>query len=247
MTGGEFWVSAKSSFQVMKRHFVDGFVGDTVGVSVLGLGAFFFSMLVGFVTWMGCAALDGTDPFNPPDGAADLSDSSAMLRFVIILLYIILLYNPLLGILFILAIPVFFSSLFGWAFAFGFMTAIIVHLFFIFMASVILNVVDSVFVCVAIDRENGCRSPHGKAIQDILSQSNWIVPDKESQMEKGLLPSAAMMPMQQPMMMPMQPMMIPMQQQMMMPMQSMQQPMMMPMHPMQPVPPVASVPVGQYY
>jgi hypothetical protein len=52
ITGNSFMESAKLTFNVMTRHFVNAFITDSVSATVLALGSFVFAMTITAVGWL---------------------------------------------------------------------------------------------------------------------------------------------------------------------------------------------------
>jgi len=152
LTGDGFVNSGKRSFELLKRHFVGGYVANRVGDNVLGAGAFIFSLVVGFICWVTVDAYDGLDPFRDLGG-------NGILKAIIYIFAIFVLYYPIFGLLLIALWPQIWGEIIGWGFTYGLFCAILSHFMFEFMARVVLDTVDTLFVCVAIDKDNHTMSP----------------------------------------------------------------------------------------
>lgn len=235
--GYGFMDAARQALVLLPRHFVKGIVSNGVSKNVLSLGAYVFALVVGLLSWIVVDQNDNVDPFTTK------SDVYAIILYVF---FAILHSMPLAG-LFIMALM---SSIFvdntSAGFAFGAFTALMSHLLFRYMAEVILDTSDSIFVCLAIDKENSMRSPVTQEIVAALKEkecpefSNWnlqnttatVIVPMPAQQGVEMLPMGQPVAvghqqayMAQPMGQPMsQPMMMQQQQPMMMQPQMMQAP-----------------------
>jgi hypothetical protein len=147
-TGDSFFVSAKSCYHIMSRHFTNGIVTEVASQNVMTLGAFVFSFALTMTSW---AWLDGEL------GTKTLVEINADGTFIVFCIcQAIMLWYPSLAMLFIVMIEPSFK---------GNATAIVIlsvmfigvtsMMFFTYMGGVILDTIDVCFVCFAVDKDNG--------------------------------------------------------------------------------------------
>lgn len=157
-----FWEGGKLSVNLMQKHFVGGFVSTTVSKNVLSLGAYIFSILVGFTAWFTICMWEKEDPME------GLSTWGRILY----VLYLLGHFYPTFT-LFILAVflaPI--GDALGWGWVYGAFCGLVSHILFKYMAHVFLDTSDAVFACLAVDRENGLTSPVSSTIVMALKNQN---------------------------------------------------------------------------
>jgi len=153
-SGLSFYQSGKKCASIMSRHFKNGFVVEYCSRSVIGLGALCFSVAVFFLTWIW---FDET--FNTkmgPTGGLELIYWVGWMVFCIFAMW-----YPSLFIYGIILINRYFfedsssieSVRFVPIFAAMFIACISMS-FFTFVGNIILDVIDVIFVCYAIDKDN---------------------------------------------------------------------------------------------
>ena len=154
-TGESFFGSAKMCFGLMSRHFVNGMVTEATSVSVLKLGSFVFSTAFAFSAWFWVDETYGWNTF-------EMVGTWKKIQFFLWIFF--LLFNvkhPVLGVFFIVFIDQWFekSDIGGqeyWVAPFcAAFVGCIASLFFDYMAGIILDTVDVMFVCYAVDKDNG--------------------------------------------------------------------------------------------
>jgi len=181
VTGLDFWGSAKQGYSMLKRHFVGGYVTTRVGYSVMMLGSLVFSLLIGVIVWASIAADEGVPMFSTTRGGR-VYDADQVLSIILAVFGLIMHSYPFFGIVMIALIGSPLASVVGGAFIFGILCGIISHFLFDYIAGVVLDVVDAIFVMVAIDRDNNTMSVVGQEIYKSLIQmpelSSWKTPQQ---------------------------------------------------------------------
>jgi membrane protein CcdC involved in cytochrome C biogenesis len=176
VTGRDFWNSAKTGYDMLKRHFVGGYVTSRVGYSVMTLGATVFSLIIGVIVWASIAADEGHGMFYTKYGG-EVQD---ILQYVLAVTGLIMHIYPFFGIAMIALLGSVIADAVGGAFIFGILCGIISHFLFDYIAGVVLDVTDAIFVLVAMDRDNNTMSTVGQEIYKSLIQmpelSNWKTP-----------------------------------------------------------------------
>jgi hypothetical protein len=176
VSGMDFWGSAKQGYEMLKRHFVGGYVTNRVGFSVMTLGSTVFSLLIGVLIWGSIAADEGVPMFYTRSNGL-VKDADSVLSIIFAIFGLIMHSFPFFGIVMIALIGTWLAEIVGGAFVFGILCGIISHFLFDYIAGVVLDCVDAIFVFQAIDRDNGTMSIVGQEIYKALIQmpelSNW--------------------------------------------------------------------------
>ncbi|KAA0167422.1 hypothetical protein FNF27_02485 [Cafeteria roenbergensis] len=159
LTGLSFWDSAKRTMMVMREAFFDGYITSAITVRILRLSGFVFAMVFSIVAWAGV----------DPDTFGQLWPA--------ILVIMVGIYSPIFGI--VLAVlassyldgmiaddqgrPISISGPLA-----GLFFGSVAHAILLFMEQLILDLVDSAFVCFAIDTFNGIISPRGEVVHRFM-------------------------------------------------------------------------------
>jgi hypothetical protein len=160
-TGQPFVGSAKSVFKILSRHFKGGFVTEVTSRSVLTFGSYAFSIGIAMISWkwiddeFECGTLN--------------KDSVGQMQFI---LYFIMLffsiYYPVLGMYVIIVINKFVQdysrdALESTGESFNYLwipplaatfVGCISMMMFTFLSSIFLDIIDTLFLCFAIDMDN---------------------------------------------------------------------------------------------
>jgi len=172
-TGQNFFGSAKKSFQILSRHFEGGFVTDYTSRSLFAIASYTFSFCVALITW---AWIDAE--FN----AGSLPDRFMSQQMLFILVVIFNLYYPVLGLYAMIFVnnilrdferQKMLKSLNsngvddGSAYYFNensnhlwipplaaTFVGCISMMFFTFLSSIFLDIITTLFLCFAIDKDN---------------------------------------------------------------------------------------------
>eukprot|EP00557_Chaetoceros_sp_GSL56_P003092 CAMPEP_0176493614 /NCGR_PEP_ID=MMETSP0200_2-20121128/9640_1 /TAXON_ID=947934 /ORGANISM="Chaetoceros sp., Strain GSL56" /LENGTH=603 /DNA_ID=CAMNT_0017891283 /DNA_START=1428 /DNA_END=3239 /DNA_ORIENTATION=+ len=161
-TGYPFMASAKSAFQILSRHFKGGFVTEVTSKSVLNLGSYAFSIGIAMITWKWI-----DDEFD----CGTLSDLDTGFSMWFILYFIVIMFNlwyPILGIYVIILLNKYLqddgaASVERGVESMNYMwippiaatfVGCIAMLIFQFLSSIFLDIIDTLFLCYAIDKDN---------------------------------------------------------------------------------------------
>jgi len=168
-TGKSFLGSAKLVFKIMSRHFKGGFVTETTSKSVLYLASYVFSILIALLAWKWVDDKFDCDSLSGSEGAiwiAYIIGILFTLWYPVLGLYIIILVNRLLqkwerekltsnqnsdddeydnDLNNHKWIPPLVGAFVG----------CIAMMFFTFLANIFLDIINTVFLCFAIDKDNG--------------------------------------------------------------------------------------------
>jgi hypothetical protein len=183
VTGRDFWGAAKTGFEMLKKHFVGGYVTNRVGFSVMTLGSTVFSLAIAVVIWASIAADQGSPMFYTVDGSnGDFRNINSIVAIIFSIFGLIMHSYPFFGLAMIAFLGGFIADyITGGAFIFGILCGIISHFLFDYIAGVVMDVTDAIFVLVAMDRENNTMSPVGQEIYKALIQmpelSKWKTPE----------------------------------------------------------------------
>jgi hypothetical protein len=160
-TGQPFVGSAKSVFKILSRHFKGGFVTEVTSRSVLTFGSYAFSIGIAMISWKWI-----DDEF---DCGTLNKDSVGQMQFI---LYFIMLffsiYYPVLGMYVIIVINKFVQdysrdTLESTGESFNYLwipplaatfVGCISMMMFTFLSSIFLDIIDTLFLCFAIDMDN---------------------------------------------------------------------------------------------
>jgi hypothetical protein len=153
-TGDTFFGSAKKCFGIMKRHFVGGFITEASSKNIMTIFAYVMAVAFCFSTWAWVD--DEFDMVTIPGSTDDLW------WILWTMLAAFCIYYPVLGLFFLVVLN-------GWmaewstgsgekklwvpAFCATFVGCI-VKLFFDYMGGIILDSIDVMFLCFAIDKDN---------------------------------------------------------------------------------------------
>jgi hypothetical protein len=167
-TGAPFLPSGKKVFKIMKRHFVGGFVTEHSSRGVLSFGAYVFSICIALLAWTWFDKRFSTDTMSFVGG----SDAINIIAWILFGLFN--LWRPVLGIYIIILAnrwamifekdidtkamengtePVHLQHIWVAPLAAIFVGCISM-MFFCFFAGVILDTIDTMFLCHAIDKDN---------------------------------------------------------------------------------------------
>mmetsp|Transcript_6211 Transcript_6211/g.12908 ORF Transcript_6211/g.12908 Transcript_6211/m.12908 type:complete len:647 (+) Transcript_6211:64-2004(+) len=159
-SGLNFFGSAKKCFGVMTRHFENGFITDYASNAVLQLGAYIFSLAITFTAW---AWLDEQYGWST---LPSIDNDNNIVIFYLWLFYILFnLWYPVLAVFGIIVadmvITKYASDEHGecgqehWVAPIAAtFVGVISMLFFQYMAGIILDTIDTCFVCWAVDKDN---------------------------------------------------------------------------------------------
>ncbi|GMH94619.1 hypothetical protein TL16_g12958 [Triparma laevis f. inornata] len=157
-TGLPFIGSAKKCFQIMKRHFVGGFITETSSVAIMKIFSLVMSLTFCFSTW---AWVDDLFGWTTLPGASD-----DLLWILWTILAVFNIFYPLIGLFFITLLDKLMTSITGsspdddsdpdfWVSPLCAMfVGCIAKLFFDYMGGIILDTIDVMFMCFAIDKDN---------------------------------------------------------------------------------------------
>jgi hypothetical protein len=170
VTGRDFWNSAKTGYDMLKRHFVGGYVTTRVGFSVMTLGSTIFSLAIGVITWASIAGDQKSPMFYAPRSDGTFGPVGTVLGIVMAVFGLIMHNYPFFGLFILSLIGTYMAEWVGGAYVFGILMGIISHFLFDYIAGVVMDVTDAIFVLVAIDRDNNTMSPVGQEIYKALIQ-----------------------------------------------------------------------------
>jgi len=162
-TGENFMGSARNVFNIMSRHFKGGFITDLTSRGVLDLGCYIFSVGTWFLAWWWI-----DERFD----CETLTNSSEMYLLVLWILFgLFNVWYPVLGIYCIIIVNMILVRLeqsysLGTSFekqnyqhywipplAAAFVGCISM-MFYTYVARIILDVIDTLFLCYAVDKDN---------------------------------------------------------------------------------------------
>lgn len=160
ITGESFCVAATAGHGLLGRYFTGAYITDRVGYRVLYLGAFVMSAVVGVASFL----LYFADQSGGLGGLGGLP-------WYVYLYGVLCMGFPTLGLVLLLVPRFGVAALanaactdlstgstdctdFASAFVAGVFTAIIAHFTFTVMAKVIIDTMDTMFICYAIDKDN---------------------------------------------------------------------------------------------
>lgn len=150
-TGLPFVGSAKKVFKIMSRHFKGGFVTEVTSEGVLRLASFVFSLCVALLTWTWLDKKFDTDTL--PGG----SDATFVIAYVLFGLFN--LWYPVLGLYLIILANKFLRPYENQHLWVPPLAAIFVGclamMFFTFISAIFLDTIDVLFLCFAVDKDNG--------------------------------------------------------------------------------------------
>mmetsp|Transcript_12558 Transcript_12558/g.17408 ORF Transcript_12558/g.17408 Transcript_12558/m.17408 type:complete len:493 (-) Transcript_12558:44-1522(-) len=144
-----FWDSARSAYRTMEsRGVVGGYVVGQAGESVVTMGAYVFSLIVGLLVW---EYVDAVEELGTMDHFAS-SVTKQILFYFLFILYLILTYYPLFTIVITVVISEYLPEV-----LLPFLTALFMactaHLLFGYLGDVIMSAVYTLYFCYCIDLE----------------------------------------------------------------------------------------------
>ena len=205
-TGLSFQKSARKCHSMMRRRFVGGFITDWSSEGVLGFGSFIFSLLVAFLTWTAFDLAFNCSSFE--------NYGTAWYWIFVIILSMI---YPIMGVVIVIMLNAWyqrseqnrqisgqdnFQHIWIPPLAAAFVGCI-ARLFFNYVGRVILNIIDTIFVCVGIDDDNGINrslnlfSDLVKKMPDYIAakpvnQIDPEMPTSQGTFERELVPQATL-------------------------------------------------------
>merc|ERR1712157_25067 len=184
-TGKPFVRSAKDVFKIMSRHFKGGFVTEVTSKSTLNLASYGFSLGIGMLAWkwvddrFDCGTLAGMD-------------DNAFQSFAYTLLLLFAAWYPVLGIYLIILLD---QKLREWADGVGdpseawnhywipplaaAFVSCIAMLLFTFLSKIYLDIIDTLFLCLAIDKDNNV-ADIGHELESIVKELPTYTTEIES-------------------------------------------------------------------
>lgn len=188
LTGASFAASLRIVSPLLKRNFTGGYVANRVGVNALEGGAFILSLAFGLLTGVIIDASEGETPFSR--ALFNRAGFEGQVGLILAIWTVGLIRYKLLGLVIMIVFPQVFVYIWGPGMTVGIFTGILTSFLFGFMAHLMLNCLDAVFVCYAIDRDNGSTSPHTATIDKVLKPSlenyvelNYVPPVVDAQPE----------------------------------------------------------------
>jgi len=174
-TGLPFYASGKKCFSIMSRHYENGFVTEYSSRSVMWLGSYTFSYCIFLLSWVW---FDESLNSNTGPGR----DDSGGLYIIWILFGIFNVWHPVLA----LYLLIWINSLLekssanpeDWVSPLGAMfVACLSMIFFTFVADVVLDIIDVMFVCYAVDKDNKVElDPEVKEVFAIIESVPGYIP-----------------------------------------------------------------------
>jgi hypothetical protein len=180
-TGNPFLASAKQVFNILSRHFKNGFVTDYTSRSVISLGSYVFSMIIAIVAWVW---IDARFDCNTLPGG-DLANRYAWILYFLV--FVSCIWFPVLGLYVIILVnryvqkferskmerienttppdddtyyfyqPENLNHYWIPPLAAVFVGCISM-MFFEFFAGIFIDIIDTLFLCFAIDKDNNVAS-----------------------------------------------------------------------------------------
>jgi len=147
--GEGFFVSAVESYRTLGlRGAIGGYVVNQAGESVVSMGAYVFSLVIGLVAWEYVDSMDGFHTLV----SFGRSVGSEVLFYVLVMLYLLLTYYPTVSIILALLIADVVPDHLT-PFLCGVFVACASHLIFGFVGEVILGAADTIYFCYCIDKK----------------------------------------------------------------------------------------------
>jgi hypothetical protein len=150
-TGLPFVGLAKKVFKIMSRHLKSGFVTEVTLEGGLHLASYVFSLCVALLTWTWFDKKFDTEML--PGG------SDATFVIVYVLFGLSNLWYPVLGLYLIILVNKFlcpFEDQHLWVPPLAaIFVACLAMMFFTFISAIFLDAIDTLFLCFAVDKENG--------------------------------------------------------------------------------------------
>lgn len=163
-TGKSLLESGKHCHEIMRRRFVGGFVTEISSNSVLWFTSVIFSLLMAMISWSWIDAAFHCTSFD---------DMTYLLVFILLALFFT---NPVYGILFVISINSMIQRAEIYQYEKGEATyqhvwvpplaatfvGFVTKLLFTYMSGLILDTIDTMIVCFAIDEDNGVKGYRSK-------------------------------------------------------------------------------------
>ena len=151
-SGESFFLSAQNCFSIMKKHFVQGLITDSIGESMVYSASYALSLGVGFATW---AWLDTEYGWRTLSTTAKVFDAIEWqyVFYFFLFLYVVMTLYPMRTIFLIAIIQGYVEGMISAPLG-GLFMACVAKLTFNFVGSIVVNGMDSMFVCYAIGKEN---------------------------------------------------------------------------------------------
>lgn len=160
-TGESFMPSARNVCKILKRHFKGGFVTELTSKSVLTLGSYAFSLAIAFVSWKWI-----DDEFECGTLNKDTGYNSLYILYIILIFFTT--WYPVLGIYGIILASKFLQDIGRDALENGMesnnymwipplaatFVGCIAMMMFKFLSAIFLDIIDTLFLCFAIDKDN---------------------------------------------------------------------------------------------
>jgi len=158
-TGASYFSCSRQALSVMEKGFTGAYVNDRVGVAVIRSGAHLISISIGLLAWYW---LDQVEDWTSVSDFMDMATSNLLAFLMYFLLYVWLTKNPMITICLIVMIQNIISSLaieVIHAPMFGIFVSCISCIVLDFQGDIILNALDTIFMCFALGKENKIAKP----------------------------------------------------------------------------------------
>ena len=164
-SGEDFFTSAKDCYGVMKKHFFQGMITDSVGQSVVTLGAYVFSLGVGFATW---AWVDNKYGWKTLGTAFPGEESWEYLFYVFMILFVWLTLYPMRTIFVVSILTTYLTGYYSAPLTALFVSCV-ANIVLSFVGSLVINGMDTMFVCYAIGKEKNFQ-PQDQSMYILLGE-----------------------------------------------------------------------------
>ncbi len=167
-TGRSLQDSGQQCYEIMRRRFVGGFITEITSQSLIWFSSVIFSILASFISW------------GWMDAAFQCSSFEDASYFIFPIVMSLIVFHPVIGVILVICINISYQNTELQRYERGDETyqrfwvpplaaafiGIVTKLFFTYLGSMILDTIDTLIVCFAIDEDNGVeeRSKEGFAV-----------------------------------------------------------------------------------
>lgn len=178
ISGDGFARSVKNSYDVIFGAFGDAITNELTAAVVLNFATLIFSCAVGLLAWVATAfqlnegVFVFVDILVCDDGSSFCSTFNTVIHTIMFGFSGWVAYNTLLGLFLLIMFPAIWTSTLGPCVYMGVLSMLIARLIFTFVGGLIQDSTTGMYMCAAIDKQNGTISPKRHFIDEVMKEEH---------------------------------------------------------------------------
>lgn len=179
ISGDGFSRSVKNSYDIIFGAFGDAVTNELTAGVVLNFATLIFSCAVGLLAWAATAYRLGEGVFVFVDVLVCEDSTSSYCSTFNTIIHTIMFgfsgwvaYNTLLGLFLLIMFPAIWTSTLGQCVYLGVLSMLIARLIFTFVGGLIQDSTTGMYMCAAIDKQNGTTSPKRHFIDEVMKEEH---------------------------------------------------------------------------